>query len=208
MKKIIAILLVLVLTIFSFAACNKDDDSGQTEDNNENVPMEKFDEEKLKETWTAGEISFPNGEKLLLPCTVKEFVETSGMKIRNEETYANNKVQPDKTLSMQLDAENAQIKISCKNTGTSDISYLDATVTGFSFFNSVDGNKTITVAAGLTVGITRVAVESALGIPKGNTSEDKLYTYKSKVADGQQIRMNVSFNSDGIVNSISYKLDN
>lgn len=206
MKKYVAILLALVLVLFSFAACNKDDTNNLSTDD-EFVPAEKFDGEKLKETWTAGEITFADGKKILLPCTIKEFMEASGLSIGNEQIYANKQLKPGETLNIQLAGENTQIKIDCENLGTSDAGYLDTTVVGFNFFNSASGNKAITVAAGLTVGITRAEVEEALGIPEGKTSEDRLYTYKTELDDGQKIRMNVSFNSSGIVNSISYKLD-
>lgn len=68
------------------------------------------------------------------------------------------------------------------------------------------GYRAITVAAGLTVGVTRAQVEEALGISGGQTNEDRLYIYKEKVSDEQTIRLAVSFNSDDIVNSISYKV--
>jgi pyrroline-5-carboxylate reductase len=69
-----------------------------------------------------------------------------------------------------------------------------------------DPKAVISVAAGLTVGVSRADVEEALGIPEGKTSEDRLYTYTVKVEDIDAIRMNVSFNSSNIVNSISYDL--
>lgn len=205
MKKFIAIMLVLVLTLFSFAACNKDDASGST-DVDDVKPVEKFDGEKLKETWSAGEITFADGKKVLLPCTVKEFLETSGLKTANEQAYTNKQYKSGESFNMQLSGENVQIKIDCKNLEDSDVGYLDATVVAFNFFNSVKGNRAITVAAGLAVGITRAQVEEALGIPEGQTNEDRLYIYKEKVSDEQTIRLNVSFNTDDIVNSISYKV--
>lgn len=206
MKKFTAVLLALVLVLFSFAACNKEDDSNPSTDYGDYEPVEKFDEEKLKETWSIGEITFANENKVTLPCTVREFIEKSGMHLADESIYANQQMQPGKTFALQLLSENTQIKIDCKNLGTSDVSYLDATVVGFNFFNSVAGNRQITVAAGLTVGITRAEVEDALGIPEGKTSEDSMYTYKEKVSDEQTIRLSISFNSSGIVNSITYKV--
>ena len=85
-------------------------------------------------------------------------------------------------------------------------SSISTTVVGFNYFNSANGNRAITVAAGLTVGVPRADVEEALGIPEGKTSEDRLYTYTVKVEEKDAIRMSVSFNSSDIVNSISYDL--
>lgn len=207
MKKFIAILLVLVIALFSFAACNKDKpNEDETQKNYE--PMEEFNEDKLKETWTAGEITFTNGNKITIPCTVGEFVEKSGLKTNSASQYENNLIKAGKTFNLTLIGEDIQVKIGCQNKTKEDINYLDATVTNFNFFNGKPGNKQITVAAGLTVGITRAEVESALGIPEGKTSEDSLYTYKAEISNNKNIRLNVSFNSDNIVNSISYKLDN
>ena len=206
MKKIIAILLVLVISLFSFAACNKD---GQSNDEqNTYKPMEEFNEDKLKETWTAGEITFPNGNKITIPCTVGEFIETSGLKTGAASVFENKTIQPNETFSLTLVNENVQVKISCQNKEKDGANYLDTTVTSFNFFYGQQGNRQITVAAGLTVGVSREEVEAALGIPEGKTSEDSMYTYKAEIGDKQRIRLNVSFNSDDIVNSISYKLDN
>ena len=105
-----------------------------------------------------------------------------------------------------MSGEETQIKIDCENLDTVNCGYDDITVVGFSYFNSVNGNRAITVAAGLTVGVSREEVEDALGIPEGKTSEDRLYTYTVKVEEKDAIRMSVSFNSSNIVNSISYDL--
>ncbi len=207
MKKIIAILLVLVIALFSFAACNKDK-SNEDETQNNYKPMEEFNEDKLKETWTAGEITFPNGNKITIPCTVGEFIEKSGLKTNAASQYENKSIKAGETFNLTLVGDDVQVKISCKNTGSADAEYLDAKVISFNFFNGTAGNRQITVAAGLTVGITRAEVESALGIPEGKTAEDRMYTYKAELDDNQRIRLNVSFNSSDIVNSISYKLDN
>ncbi len=205
MKKFVAILLVLVIGILCFSGCNKEDKDPLTDYGDYN-PVEKFDEDKLKETWSAGEITFANKNKIVLPCTVEEFIEASGTYIGNQSYYDNMVVQPDKKFTIQLLADNIQLKIDCKNLTTENVGYLETTVVGFSFFKSADGNRQVTVAAGLTVGVTRAEVESALGIPEGKTSEDTMYTYKEKVSDEQTIRLNISFNSADVVNSISYQV--
>ncbi len=206
MKKIIAIMLVLVIGLFAFTACNKDEEDSTTNNYGDFEPVEEFDEDKLKETWSVGEITFANKNKVTLPCSAKDFIEKSGLTVGNKATYETMVIQSGKTYSIQLIAENTQIKIECKNLGSADAGYLDGTVVGFSFFNSEAGNRQITVAAGLTVGVTRADVESALGIPEGKTSEDVMYTYKEKVSDEQTIRLNISFNSSDVVNSIVYNV--
>ncbi len=206
MKKIIAILLALVIGLFALTACNKDDGDVSNGDYGDFKPVEKFDEDKLKETWSVGEITFANKNKVTLPCSVKDFIEKSGLTVGNKATYETMVIQSGKTYSIQLIAENTQIKIECKNLDSADTGYLDGTVVGFSFFNSEAGNRQITVAAGLTVGVTRADVESALGIPEDKTSEDVMYTYKEKISDEQTIRLNISFNSSDVVNSIVYNV--
>ncbi len=207
MKKIVAIVLALVIGLFAFTACNKEKDSNSPlNDYGDYEPVEKFDEDKLKETWSIGEITFANNNKITLPCSVKEFIEKSGLTVGNKNYYEGIVVQPGKTFSIQLEDIDMQVKIECKNLETDNIGYLDGTVVGFSFFNSKAGNRQITVAAGLTVGVTRAEVESALGIPEGNTQEDRMYIYKNKISDTQTIRLNISFNSDNMVNSIIYNV--
>ena len=205
MKKVIAVLLALVIALFALSACNKDDDTSN-EDYGDYKPVEKFDGDKLKETWTTGEITFGNKNKIKLPCTIDEFLQASGLKIANEQAFANKQYKPGESFTIPLSGQDTQLKIDCENLGTAECGYKDTTVVGFNYFNSANGNRAITVAAGLTVGVSRAAVEEALGIPEGKTSEDKLYTYTVKVEDKDAIRMSVSFNSSDIVNSISYDL--
>ena len=206
MKKFIAILLVLVIGLFAFTACNKDDNSSAV-DYGDYKPVEKFDGDKLKETWSSGEITFANKNKILLPCSIEEFIEASGLKFTNGAAYENKPIKPGETFTIPLVGTDTQIKIDCQNLGSTDCGYLETTVVGFNFFNSAKGNRVITVAAGLTVGVTRAEVEKAMGIPEGKTSEDRLYTYKVELENKETIRMSISFNSKGIVNSISYDLD-
>lgn len=206
MKKFIAILLVLVIGLFAFTACNKDGDNSGG-DYGDYKPVEKFDGDKLKETWTTGEITFANKNKITLPCTIDEFLAVSELRIPDESVYESKKLKKGESINITLVGEETQLKVSCENLGTADCHYRDATVVGFNYFNSANGNRAITVAAGLTVGITRAQVEEALGIPEGKTGEERLYTYKVEVEDKETIRMSVSFNSSDIVNSISYSLD-
>ncbi len=206
MKKFIAILLVLVIGLFAFTACNKDEDN-VSGDYGDYKPVEKFDGDKLKETWTKGEITFANKNKITLPCSYDEFLEKSELRFVNTQAYENKQIKPGESFTLPLVGTDTQIKIDCQNLGSSDCSYNETTVVGFDFFNSVNGNRAITVAAGLTVGVTRAEVEEALGIPEGKTSEDSLYTYKVELEDKEYIRLSVSFNSSGIVNAISYDLD-
>ncbi len=205
MKKVIAVLLALVIALFALSACNKDD-VAPNEDYGDYKPVEKFDGDKLKETWTTGEITFGNKNKIKLPCTIDEFLQASGMKIANEQAFANKLYKPGESFSIPLSGQDTQLKIDCENLGTTECGYKDTTVVGFNYFNSANGNRAITVAAGLTVGVSREDVEEALGIPEGKTSEDRLYTYTVKVEEKDAIRMSVSFNSSDIVNSISYDL--
>ena len=206
MKKFVAILLVLVIGLFAFTACNKDDDTVGG-DYGDYKPVEKFDGDKLKETWTSGEITFANKNKILLPCTIDEFMDASELRIPDESVYANKQLKSGESINIALVGEETRLEVSCENLGDAECGYRDATVVGFNFFNSANGNRAITVAAGLTVGITRAEVEEALGIPEGKTSEDRLYTYKVELENNEAIRMSVSFNSSGVVNSISYDLD-
>ncbi len=206
MKKFIAILLVLVIGIFALTACNKDDDNSGG-DYGDYKPVEKFDGDKLKETWTTGEITFANKNKITLPCTIDEFLAVSELRIPDESVYESKKLKKGESINITLVGEETQLKVTCENLGDADCGYRDATVVGFSFFNSAKGNRAITVAAGLTVGITRAEVEEALGIPEGKTSEDRLYTYTVKIEEKDAVKMSVSFNSSDIVNSISYNLD-
>lgn len=206
MKKIIAIMLVLVIGLLAFTACNKEDDDSQpTVDYGNYEPVEKFDGEKLKETWSIGEITFANENKITLPCTVREFIENSGMRIPTPSVYEGKMYEPNKTFTIQLMGEDTKVRIECKNLGTDKGEYLDATVVGYSFRGSDIGNRQMTVAGGLTVGVSRADVEAVLGIPDGKTQEDSMYTYKKKGADNKTVRLSISFNSSGNVGAIVYK---
>ena len=206
MKKIIAIMLALILGLLCFTACNKDDADNSGEKGLEDYePAEKFDEEKLKENWSIGEITFANGNKLTLPCTVREFMEVSESKLNNPQAYETKKYQPDEAYSIALITDDTEVTINCTNHTGDYAGYAEATVTGFDFYKSTNGNRQITVGGGLTIGVSRSEVESALGIPEGKTSEDRVYTYKAEAENGQVIRMTVSFSSN-TVNAIVYKI--
>ena len=119
MKKIIAILLVIVIVLFSFAACNKKDSNDPNADN-PYKPVEEFNEDKLKETWSQGEITFPNGNKLTIPCTVGEFIEKSGMKTGAASLYENKAIKAKEKINLILNGDDAQVKITCQNKGEDD----------------------------------------------------------------------------------------
>ena len=104
MKKIIAILLALVIVTFSFAACNKEESKDPNADN-PYKPVEEFNEDKLKETWSAGEITFANGNKITIPCTVAEFIEKSGLKPGAAAQYENKLIKVGERFSLVLNGE-------------------------------------------------------------------------------------------------------
>ena len=43
-------------------------------------------------------------------------------------------------------------------------------------------------------------------IPENRTSEDVLYIYEGRNSKNKKVNLNVAFNNDGVVNSVSYEI--
>lgn len=200
MKKIISIMLVLVM-LLTFVACNEDKEVPST-------PQEtvSLNAETLKADWQNGELFLPNGKTVKLPCKVSEFIEQSGLKIGNQDVLANKVLAPEESITLNVSGEGVNFKIKARNTTREEIGCMDATVIQYNFNNTNTANRQIKFASTLSPGVTRAAVEEALGVPKGQKSEDTLYYYKGKNSDKRNVKLIVSFNSDDIVNSVSYEI--
>lgn len=201
MKKIIALLLIVVIT-FSITACtdkNKDDNVTQQ-------TTIKLDAEKLKANWKSGEITFADGKKATIPCTPKELAEKSGLTIRNYDAISIKTLAPGESFTINIVNDNTSIDVKCENKTEEPINILDSTVIKYSFNNTKSGNKEVFFAESLTVGVTRDAIVDALGEPKSTAGEDTLYFYTGKNSKGKRIELRVGFNANNIVNSVSYEV--
>ena len=200
MKKFISIMLALVM-LLSFAACNKD--------KTPSTPQEtvKIDGEMLKADWQSGKIVFPNGNSIELPCKVSEFVEQGGLKIANEDILGDKMLKPREEVTLNIAGDGLTFKVTVRNTtSTPEMSYKDASVIEYNFNNTNVGNRQMKFAGTLTPGATRDAVEDALGRPKGQKKDDTLYYYTGTNEKNRTVKLIVSFNSNDIVNSVSYEI--
>lgn len=204
MKKFISLVLVAVL-VLSFAACNKDskDDSTTT---TEPSTLE-LNIEELKYNWTDGILTFANGKQITVPCTISQFVEASGLEIQNGDIIANLSLEPDESKDIYLVSDDTYIGIECENLTTENVNIMDATIVEYIFNNTKEGNRNIKFANTLTVGVGRADVEEALGIPKGATAEDVLYIYSGRNNKRDKVELRITFNSDNIVNSVAFEID-
>lgn len=200
MKKIISIMLAMVM-LLSFAACNKD--------KTPSTPQEtvKIDGEMLKADWQSGKIVFPNGNSIELPCKVSEFVEQGGLKIANEDILGDKMLKPREEVTLNIAGDGLTFKVTVRNTtSTPEMSYKDASVIEYNFNNTNVGNRQMKFAGTLTPGATRDAVEDALGRPKGQKKDDTLYYYTGTNEKNRTVKLIISFNSNDIVNSVSYEI--
>lgn len=197
MKKVISIILIAVMLI-SFAACNKKPTS-----QGETLPL---DIEALKADWKKGTLVFPGDKTVNLPCTLSEFVENSGVKINKEKDFEGKMLAPDESMTFYVSVEGASIKITVKNITKESISYMDANVSKYSYNNSNEANREIKFASTLSPGVSRSDVEKALEIPENRTSEDVLYIYEGRNTKNKKVELIVAFNSDDVVNSVSYEI--
>lgn len=204
MKKFISLVLVAVLA-FSFAACNngsKDDSTSTTEPSTLELNIEE-----LKYNWTDGILTFENGKQVTVPNTVNQFLESSGLVFGNYDIMANVILKPGETKTVYFSGTEMYVNIKCKNLTDEDAKLIDTTIIQYSFNNTQKGNKNIKFANTLTVGTGRADVEEALGIPEGATAEDTLYIYKGKNNKSDKVELRISFNSDDIVNSVAFKIE-
>ncbi len=205
MKKIISLILVAVL-LFAFTACNNSKPDEKTTATTEQSTV-KLDIEQLKYNWTDGVLTFANGKQITLPCTVSQFVEASGLQIQNFDIVNNNGLDPDVSKDIYLVNKDTYICVECENFTTENISIMDATVIEYSFNNTRSGNRNVNFANTLTMGVGRADVEEALGIPKGANEENVFYSYKGRNDKGDKVELRVNFNSDDIVNSVAFEID-
>lgn len=198
MKKVISIILVAIM-LFSFAACDKKG-SGSPD---ETLPL---DIEALKADWKKGTLVFPGDKTVNLPCTLSEFVENSGVKINKEKTFEGRMLEPDESMTFYVSIDGANMKITVKNITKEAVSYMDANVSKYSYNNSSEANRQIKFVNTLSPGVSRSDVEKALEIPENRTSEDVLYIYEGRNTKNKKIELIVAFNSDNVVNSVSYEI--
>lgn len=204
MKKIISLMLVVVM-LLSLAACK---DNGK--DNNESTTTTEpisIDAEVLKADWKTGKLFFPNGNFVQFPCKVSELLEKSGFKIGNESVLGDKVLAPKEEVTLNIVGEGIFFEVTARNTSKDpDVPYKDVNVIAYNFNNTNEGNRQIKFAGTLTPGATRKAVEDALGIPEGQKTEDTLYYYHGKHRSNRNVKLIVAFNSDNIVNSVSYEI--
>lgn len=197
MKKLISIILVAVM-LLSFAACGE-----KKTDPVETLPL---DTEALKADWKNGTLVFPGDKTVTFPCTLNEFLKQSGATVNSPKSFEGKMLEFEESLSFYVSAEGANIKITVKNTQKEAVSYLDANVSQYSYNNTNEANRQIKFAGTLSPGVSREAVEKALEIPEGRTSEDVLYSYEGRNNKNKKVKLNVAFNSYGVVNSVSYEI--
>lgn len=203
MKKIISLVLVLVLAL-SITACDNttDDATGETVPSAEIV----IDAEVLKASWKNGELVFVNGERISIPCSVKDFVEASGLEVKNAETICAKTLSANKSESISLINSNTSIKINCTNTTKEDLNIMETTVTQYSFNNTESGNRGILFAGALTTGVVQTDVTAALGDPNKQVDDGKLYYYNGRNDNNKKVELRIGFNSDNLVNSVAYEV--
>lgn len=205
MKKFISLVLVAIL-VFSFAACNNDSEDDSTTTTNEQSTLE-LNIEELKYNWTDGILTFANGKQITVPCTISQFVEASGLEIQNGDIIANLSLEPDESKDIYLVSDDTYIGIECENLTTENVNIMDATIVEYIFNNTKEGNRNIKFANTLTAGVGRADVEEALGVPKGATAEDVLYVYSGRNDKRDKVELRITFNSDNVVNSVAFKID-
>ncbi len=209
MKKIISLILAAVFAL-SFASCNKSDtDSKESTSNNpayEPSTLE-LNADELKSNWKDGVLTFANGKQVTLPCTLKQLIEASGLEVQNANLIGDVIIEPDESEDFYLVDDDTYMHIECENRTKEHLNYMDTTVVEYSFNNTKSGNQNIKFANTLTVGVGRADVEEALGIPKGATSNSVYYSYKGRNGKREKVELRINFNSDNIVNSVAFEID-
>ena len=199
MKKVLALFLV-ALMVFSFAACNKD----KTEVNDDPT-IPQVNKEELKQGWQEGVITFGNGNSVSLPCSVKEIMQASGLSIPNLKQNSELTLAAGVKKSFNLVDSDTTVSIKCENAGKEDIRLEDAMVVGYSFNRTKAGNSKILFANTLSVNAKRADVEEILGVDE-NEQENKFSKYQGKNARKEKVEMRVSYDSNGLVNSVAYEI--
>ena len=199
MKKVLAIMLA-VLMVFSFAACNKDKDDAS------NKPSEApVNKEELKKGWQEGVLTFANGKDISLPCTIDEIVQVSELSIPSLETMKNTELKPGQKKTLNLTGGEISVSIKCENTTDAPIKVAEATVIGYTFNRTRAENVKIKFANTLTVNAKKADVEDVLGVDE--RAADKGFSeYKGTNQKKQDVEMRVTYDSYGLVNSVAFEI--
>ncbi|MBR5202112.1 MAG: hypothetical protein IKW45_02500 [Clostridia bacterium] len=202
MKKIISIILVLTMLIL-FVACGEEET--ELPGNQTTAPLNT---EVLKADWKAGTLVFPGDKTVKFPCTLNEFITSSGATINNGNAYDGKMLEPNESVTLYISVEDANMKLTVKNTKKEAVGCMDSFVLGYSYNYTNEANTQIKFAGTLSPGVSRIDVEKALEIPEGKTSEDVLYVYQGRNDKNKKVELNIAFNSYGVVNSVSYEILN
>ena len=198
MKKIIPIILALVM-LLSFSACDS-----KVEKEPSTVKPVEMDIEELRSDWRDGVLTFADGGKADLPCTMDEIVESSGLKIADAEGIKKKVLQPDENANFNLVGDDIQIRLTFKNKTDEPLTADKAPVVSYNYTNLRENNGTIRFANSLTMNVKRADVENSLGVPDGATPEDTMYTYVGRDSEKRRVELRVTFNSNNLVNSVAF----
>lgn len=199
MKKFLAIILV-ALMVFSFASCDKD--KNDVSNKPSEAPVNK---EELKKGWQEGVLTFANGNEISLPCSIDEIVKVSELSVPSLETMKNTELKPGQKKTLSLAGSNVSISIKCENTTNEPIKVAEATVIGYTFNRTKDGNINIKFANTLTVNAKKADVEEVLGVDE-KAIEKRFSEYKGTNEKKQDVEMRVTYDSNDLVNSVAFEI--
>ncbi len=200
MKKVLALILV-ALMVFSFAACNKD----KGEDVGNNPTQAPVNKEELKKGWQEGVLTFENGNTVSLPCSIDEIINASGLSIPSLETVKDAVLEPGTKKLLNLVGSDTTISLKCENKTQGSIKVAEATIVGYSFNRTKDGNSKLKFANTLTVNAKRAEVEEVLGVDE-KAAERSFSKYEGKNGNNQKVEMRVSYDSNNLVNSVAFEI--
>lgn len=203
MKRLIAMALVTIL-LSLLTACNN---GNKEETATRPDSAVELDIEMLKTEWTEGVIAFANGNTISLPCTLQQLKDASGIDFANPAALEGKTLAPHETYNASLVSDDTCLKLICVNKGEEEIALNSAAIVRLNYFNYGEGDRQITLAGTLSIGTYRADVEEALGAPKISNEEKTLYIYKGKNKNKQSVELTVGFNSEGLVNSVSFEID-
>lgn len=185
--------------VFSFAACNKDE---QLDGLPSQAPIDK---EELKQGWQEGVLTFANGKSVTLPCTIDEIIAASELSVPSLDNMKGETLKAGAQKSLNLVNSDTLISIKCKNTTKEDIKIEEATVIGYTINRTKDGNAKVKFANSLTVNAGRVDVEDVLGAD--DQAEEKGFSkYQGTNSKKKKVEMRVTYDSNNLVNAVSFEI--
>lgn len=165
-------------------------------DENTNKKGDKNDSENDKSVsykWTDGVI-IVNGKEVKLPCTVKEFINITGLKL--DDYYE--KLELYSKDDEDIDVIDGALSLYLINDSEEDINVLDATVAGFAY-QVCEGTPDVVLKSRIKLGMSSNEIKVLLGEPDKEYDVDSSLEYVYWISQEDDTGLHLLFENNSLI---------